>query len=134
MERLYRNYSEKEICFQNNHPFQLIKNKDYQQLEKRLWQAQLRVAFPILENKRIEFIKRYEKELRDCLPVEQFNETINNPLELEFGTLYHLVQSKRLLVSREDYSKIIFFRNIRNKVSHIQTCTVKEMMNLLSEC
>lgn len=121
------------------HPFYLIRTENMENLFRRLWSAQLQVAFPAIEEGRIEFIKKYEPEIRSCLPVKQFEMIISEPYDVELGTLAYLASSKREEMGLKrlyipvvsDYNRLQFLHNVRNKLAHVIICTPEEMTQLL---
>lgn len=131
--------------FEKDSPIDIFKavtqsgNSDYYmymdeiELNHRLWQSQLRILFPILEQWRIDFIKKYYHVLESCLPIEQFKETIDDPIELEYGTIYYLFSKKQLKLSAHEYENLCFLRNVRNKLAHMQVCDIQEVNRILKE-
>lgn len=131
--------------FEKDSPIDIFKavtqsgNSDYYmymdeiELNHRLWQSQLRILFPILEQWRIDFIKKYYHVLESCLPIEQFKETIDDPIELEYGTIYYLFSQKQLKLSAHEYENLCFLRNVRNKLAHMQVCDIQEVNRILKE-
>lgn len=138
------------------HPFFLIRTENWIQLIRRVWRAQLQSAFPRIEMERLPLIERYESPVREALPlqywdfqkeyarnVEQYGSTIQNPFEVEIGTLAFMLKAKRasdkktplLDISYEpDRRRIFFLRDMRNKLAHIynyKNCTPAEMVRML---
>ncbi len=108
------------------------------ELAYKVWKAQIQVAFPLIEVARVNFVRKYEDSIKDCLPVEQFEENVENPYEVELGRLIYLLSSKfeedrekRLVISCKDYEDIHFLHKIRNKLAHVKYCSSNEIYTLL---
>ncbi len=122
------------------HPFSLLRSNNLQSLSHRLWRAQLMVAFALIEEERVAFIKKYEVVVKACLPIKQYRENITDPYDVELGTLVYLTQDKdendqrRLYIPEAtDYERLHFLRDLRHKLAHMKTCTPEEMTRLLAE-
>ncbi len=138
------------------HPFYLLLAKDQIQLIRRVWKAQLQVAFPKIELERLQLIEQYEQPIQEALHtqywdfkkncakyVEQFGAAIQNPYDIELGTLHFMLQVFRandrevplLSVAPTDRKRIHFLVEMRNrKLAHIynnQNCSPAEMSELL---
>lgn len=108
------------------------------ELTYKIWKAQIQIAFPLIEVARVNFVSKYEDLIKDCLPIEQFGEIIENPYEVELGTLIYLLSSKyeedeenRLVISYQDYEDLHFLHRIRNKLAHVKCCNTNEIYTLL---
>lgn len=108
-------------------------------LSHNLWRAQIQVAFPLIEEARVCFVKKYEQSIEQCLPVDQFDVQIRNPYEVEIGTLMYLLSRKReeegscrLVIYQQDFEQICFLHNIRNNLAHLKHCDANIIFKLLS--
>lgn len=108
------------------------------ELTYKIWKAQIQIAFPLIEVARVNFVSKYEDLIKDCLPLEQFGEIIENPYEVELGTLIYLLSSKyeedednRLVISYQDYEDLHFLHKVRNKLAHVKYCSNSEIYTLL---
>lgn len=122
------------------HPFFLIRNGNISALTHCLWKAQVQVAFPLVEEERVDFVRKYKVAINACLPIKQYKLEIDNPYDVELGTLVYLTQERdendfrRLnILNLEDYHRLHFLRDMRHKLAHIKLCTPDEMTCLLSE-
>jgi hypothetical protein len=103
-----------------------------------VWRAQLRSAYPLLEENRVAFVAKYEREIQQCLPELQFQEAIFNPYEAELGLLWYLTDpkreeqgKKRLFVPLADYNWLYALHDARNKLAHGDTLLPGVMGKLL---
>lgn len=145
------------IAQQSAHPFHLLLTKDYIQLIRRVWKAQLQIAFPRIELERLQLIEQYQHSLQEALNtkywdvkkkcakyIEQFESTIQDPYDIELGTLHYMLQVFRaddrmtplLVVTPADRKRIHFLVDMRNrKLAHIynnQNCSPGEMSEILN--
>ncbi|MDW5299564.1 MAG: hypothetical protein SA378_05435 [Sedimentibacter sp.] len=118
--------------------FRKYSNITDMELLYKIWKAQIQIAFPLVEVARVNFASKYEELIKDCLPVMQFGEIIQNPYEVELGTIIYMLSNKceeygenRLLISRQDYEDIHFLHDVRNKLAHIKYCRSDEIYKLL---
>ncbi len=85
-------------------------------LEKRIWMAQLQVAFPLVEQERLEFITKWRQEIHDSLGrhnIVQLFEKITEPEDLKIGTLAFMVNNGKIAIRNEAYKeRINFLREI----------------------
>jgi hypothetical protein len=105
-------------------------------LEKRIWMAQLQVAFPLVEQDRIEFITKWRQEIQKSLGrhnIIQFFEKITEPEDLEIGTLAYMLNNGKVAIRNEaDRDKINFLREIRNRIAHGKCCSPEELRKLFA--
>lgn len=105
-------------------------------LEKRIWTAQLEVAFPLVEQERLKFIKKWWQKIHDSLEkhyTEQFFERITEPEELEIGTIAYMINNNKIMLKNDtDREKINFLREIRNRIAHGKCCLPEELRDLFA--
>ena len=87
---------------------------------------------------RVNIIKNLEENLHRCLPgrpVCQFGVPINDPYDLEFGTLEYLMAKQdenwvRYLYVPDDTmrARIRFLKECRNSLAHTNCCTVDQVI------
>ncbi len=134
------------------HPFALLRQGDTDALLRRVWTAQIQIAFPLIELERVKIINRYRAEIGAALetaywnPVSGLYERITqyggrpaDPLELELGTLVYMMQVRRkpegdqylLYIPLEaDRLRLKFLHRCRNLLAHLKLCTPAEMTEL----
>ena len=97
-------------------------------IQERIWEAQIKIIFPVIEKKRNSLINRYRKEIEGLLPITgAYGEEVYELEEVEIGILSHLVTLGKLQVSSEDAKVISKLRNARNILAHIKTLSQKEI-------
>lgn len=124
-----------------NHVLWNYRNRNFSELEHRIWSAQIQVLFPIIEMERVSMIHKYEKEIQQILESErinQYNEILKNAIDVELGTLCYLMSRKDcnglylLYISNEiDRERIKFLHECRNKLAHASCCSPEQVCELL---
>ena len=121
----------------NGNRFVFSKTDD--EIEQAVWTAQIRTFYPLLEEYRRDFIKKYYNEIKEHLPTTTvFNETIDTPEEVELGSLYYLKSdnyyhksNKCLKIRKEDSYELKIFRNARHDLSHLHKLEFQTIQELL---
>lgn len=92
-----------------------------------VWEAQIRMLFPKLEQFRRRFIDKYRKKLEQHLPIHSSDgERIESADDLELGHLYHLCKL-HFLAEKEDFNQIYHMRAVRNRLAHWKPLTYEEL-------
>ena len=125
----------------SNHVLWHYRNGDLALLEHRLWSAQVQVLFPMIELERVELIGRYERQIREVLAsggITQYNQILQEPMDVELGTLSYLMGAKMedgfytlYIPSEEDRKRIRFLHTCRNQLAHASCCTPEQVEQLL---
>lgn len=134
-------------------PFVLIRKCDESSLNRKVWEAQLRVLYPLLEMERVAFIDAHEEAVREAIDCEfcdsygnrrhirQFGEKLNDPYDAEIGTLYGINHMGR---ADDPYSYVLYIPNetdrnrlslmhaIRNALAHMNMCNVQQVSDFLN--
>ena len=98
------------------------------QIAERMWEAQIKVVFPIIEKQRSIIVERYRKGIEALLPITgAYGEMFFDAEDVEIGVLSHLVSLGRLVVAFEDGKMIARLRNARNTLAHIKPMTQAEI-------
>ena len=111
------------------------------QIQRRIWESQLQVLFPIVESIRINLIAGNKEELYSLLKkrdVRQYGETIENPFDLEWGTLSYALTLKDindeyyLKLTKAEIEIIRSFRDYRNNLAHGDVCSAAQVSDILA--
>jgi len=101
------------------HSAVLAINKDYREISKRIWNAEIGIMFPFVEERRQEILTI----LKDVLYVPfktRFGEIIDDWKDLEIGHIEKQISSDNIPVSYELKRLISVLREIRNSLSHLE--------------
>ena len=102
------------------------------QIAERMWEAQIKVVFPIIEKQRSIIVERYRKGIEALLPITgAYGEMFYDAEDVEIGVLSHLVSLRRLAVAFEDGKMIAKLRNARNTLAHIKPMAQAEIDEIL---
>ena len=93
------------------------------EMNRRIWTAQVRNIFPNLENYRISFI---EKHKNDIGRLHTGSETV------ELGKLYYYVMDSKLIVSTDEKDELKVYYEARNKIAHISIITFDMVKTVLT--
>ena len=122
---------------ESKHILAYYRNGNHDEIKKRIWSAQLKVLFPIIEKARLEYIELYKSEIANSLSygnVKQFDEIVTVPEDVELGTLHYLVSNHKInMNSQIDRDRIAFLRDCRNKIAHMDYCNIDEVQRLLTK-
>ena len=107
---------------------------DTESVENRIWEAQIKLLFPIVERYRTHFVKKYRKHIEKALPIETvFGDLIDDPLDVELGALSRLVNEKKVPLTPKEDNQLDAFKKIRNNLAHLRTLDYDQVMWVLSQ-
>ena len=103
------------------------------EVERKVWEAQIRHVFPAIEEFRSEFVSRHKGQLVHLLPVDNsFGEVCREAEDLELGTLYFMACSGAFNISKaEEKKKLDDYRVMRNLLAHLKTLTFDQVEKVL---
>jgi hypothetical protein len=119
--------------------FKRLKAVDEAHFKKSLWQAQLEIFFPLIENQRVSLVEKYYTPIKQALERHErlyLGGRIVEPLDAELGLLVYLSNkffqnSDRLICfSQADYSILADLHEYRNKLAHRNHLELYEMDQL----
>lgn len=102
-------------------------------IETLVWEGQIKLLFPIIEQYRSEFVKKHVSAIKSSLPIQNsYGEVIDNPLDVELGSLIQLVGRKKFSLSTTEYNQLDQFRRARNDLAHLSTLEFSRVDAILS--
>ena len=55
--------------------------------------------------------------------INKYGEVLSEPIDVELGTLYYMINHGELLgISKEEQERILFLRVCRNTIAHVECC------------
>lgn len=97
-------------------------------MREGLWEAQIKVIFPLIEKHRNAIIKKYKSEIEILLPVRTaYGEVIEEVNEVELGTISYLAATGKIRMSLEDGEKVLKLKSARNALAHLDTLAQSEV-------
>lgn len=107
-------------------------SKTSDEIEKLIWETQLKNVFPIIEKYRSYFIKKYRKYITEALPItNSYGESVMNPEDVEIGTLVYMVGNGTISISTKEYEELDKFREARNRLAHLDVLDVHTVEMIL---
>lgn len=109
-----------------------IFNKNSDDIEEAVWESQLKYIFPLIEDYRKYFIRKYSNIIKNVLPLTtSYGEKVTCPEDVELGTLIYMVGKGDLNVSSREYTELERYRNARNKLAHMNLLDIDELNIIL---
>ena len=112
-----------------------LQNRKTDEIEHRIWRAQVQVLFPVIELERLDLIQKWNYEIQKTLNdkfVFQFREHIQDVSQVELGTLDYIVNKYEYCIRDEKVCKwISFLHECRNQLAHAECCTPDQVRQLL---
>lgn len=109
-------------------------SKTNKEIEKIIWEIQLRNVFPVIEKYRSYFISKYKKCIMKALPItNSYGEKVVNPEDVEIGTLVYMVGSGTIFLENWEYEELDSFREARNKLAHLNVLDLKNVEMILKK-
>lgn len=107
------------------------------EISRCIWQAQIRILYPMLEEYRERFVRKYGDVIRAKCPIDSpFGEVYHDPADVELGTLVYMAGCKSIQLSSEEYAMLKAFRDARNTLSHLgilNFCEIEMLMRAFAE-
>ena len=109
------------------HFLSLYRNGKEEDLHKRIWEAQLSTFFPIVEEKRLYYIKRYFDFFKDILDNGSLGiidnltkKKITDPFDLEIGQVVYCVEKITSSITMNELKEMRDVRDVRNALAHLE--------------
>lgn len=125
----------------SNHVLWNYRNGNFDEIEHRIWAAQVNVLFPIIELERVVLVQRYREIINQVISDEkvyQYGETLHDAVDVELGTLCYLMSKRNddglytlYIPKEEDRERIRFLHDCRNELAHVSCCTPEQICKLL---
>ena len=93
-------------------------------LRRGIWRTQVQIAFPILEDFRAEYTRKYQAQLQI---------TNRQPKDIELKDFLIWAQNGTIKISNFDFQKLNRLRLDRNTLAHFGILDAEEIINLLHE-
>ena len=102
-----------------------------EEIKNSIWRAQIKTIYPLLEEYREDFVKRYRPAIQKELPItSSFGEQYAEVEEVELGTLAFMADSGRLFLSDKESKALHTHKDARNKLSHLNILSFEEIQHL----
>lgn len=112
-------------------PFDLDITDDV--INERLWEAQIKIIFPIIEHYRNHIVQKYHDEISSALPITtNYGDTITSAADVELGPITSLVAGGKVNMTSADYQKVVKYKDARNSLAHFSLLTQQEVDYIIS--
>ena len=125
----------------SKHVLWYCRNNQNDELERRLWNAQVQVLFPIIEMERVSLIDKWRDIIQDALDnnnITQYNETLKDAIDVEWGSLCYMMKHRTdsgsymlYIPDENERDWISFLHDCRNQLAHASICTVDQVVRIL---
>lgn len=98
-----------------------------------VWEAQIKLVFPKIENFRAELIRKYEKKISSYLPIKSSNnDVVDKASDLEIGQLYFICKENRSqkVVDLSEYEILKKMRDVRNILAHWEALSYEQLKGI----
>ena len=99
-------------------------------VKKSVWEAQIKLVFPKLENFRADMIQKHGAKLQRYLPIRNsYNEIIERVSDLEIGQLFHICKEYRTegIVNDKEFERLKRMRDARNTLAHSEPLSYSQL-------
>ena len=131
-------YSRRGAEDSSRHVLWYCRNAKTEELEHRLWSAQVQVLFPIIEMERIALIEKWYDIIQDALDsnyITQYNEPLRNAIDVELGSLCYMMKHRTesglymlYIPDENERDWISFLHDCRNQLAHASICTTDQVI------
>jgi hypothetical protein len=103
----------------------LVAAGDHEAVQRRVWQGQVRVLYPFIEEQRVRLIPEVGRFLQ--FPVETTYGTVERAIDLEIGQLVYFLRGRR--VPDQTWSQLVVLCNMRHSLAHLRPVEVRDLMS-----
>ena len=97
-------------------------------MQERLWEAQIKVIFPLVEKHRNAIVQKYQKNIQALLPIQTaYGEVFEEAGDVELGVISYLAASGKIQMTYEDSCKVAVLKQARNVLAHIGTLSQEQV-------
>lgn len=99
-----------------------------------IWEAQIQIAFPIIEKERRRWIEQYYSQLAALLPQkDEFNKSIDKPEDMELRHLrYYFFVPYANTIPLADRQNFRLFYDSRNDLAHLEPLESEVLLQILN--
>ncbi|MBE8954536.1 MAG: hypothetical protein SR2Q5_02545 [Quinella sp. 2Q5] len=104
-------------------------------IDQPIWVAQMKLIFPLVESfRRRVLLKKYFRPIAAALPCySSWGERIETPEQAELGVLVHLVKLRKLWFDKPDWDELLYYRDLRNRLAHLEILPLEEVRRVFEK-
>lgn len=103
----------------------LLSSGNHDAVWRRVWQGQVRVLYPFLEEQRVRLVPEVGQFLR--FPMETTYGTVNRAIDLEIGQLVYFLRGHRL--PDVIWRQLAVMCNMRHRLAHLRPVEFRELVS-----
>lgn len=102
------------------------------ELQSRLWKAQMRVLFPVIEECRCRIVNNYLDKLEKAMPfTTAYGVRIDEPFELDIGNILSMHGSGSIMLNSRDKELLSDLKPIRDDLAHMKPAAYDVIESML---
>lgn len=95
-----------------------------------VWEAQIKLVFPKIENFRADLIRKYENKISRFLPIKSSNnDIVDKATDLEIGQLYFICRSQKI-IDLPEFEMLKKMRDVRNTLAHWEALSYDQLTGI----
>lgn len=95
-----------------------------------VWEAQIKLVFPKIENFRADLIRKYESKISRFLPIKSSNnDIVDKATDLEIGQLYFICRSQKI-IDLPEFEMLKKMRDVRNTLAHWEALSYDQLTGI----
>lgn len=106
------------------HSAALAAAERWDEVDRRVWQGQVRVLYPFIEEQRVKLIPAVAASLRFPI-VTEYGERINRAIDLEIGPLMYHLKSQR--IPQRTWNQLSLLRGMRHALAHLRPVDIDDL-------
>ncbi|MDE6729808.1 MAG: hypothetical protein K2J71_03425 [Oscillospiraceae bacterium] len=98
-----------------------------------VWEAQIKLVFPKIENFRADLIRKYENKISRYLPIRSSNnDVVDKASDLEIGQLYFICKANcsQKVIDLSEYEMLKKMRDVRNTLAHWEALSYEQLIGI----
>lgn len=101
-----------------------------ERVKTAVWEAQIKLVFPLLEDFRRELVQKYQSKIQQFLPItSSAGERVDKATEVEIGQLYFICGKEKIL-DKTEFNLLKTMREARNLLAHRDILTYNKLKKL----
>ncbi|MGN0682827.1 MAG: hypothetical protein ACI4JY_04035, partial [Oscillospiraceae bacterium] len=101
-----------------------------ERVETAVWESQIKLVFPRLEDFRRELIQKYQGKIQQHLPITSSSgERVDRASEVEIGQLFYICGQSKIL-DKPEFELLKKMREARNLLAHRDVLTYNQLIDL----
>ncbi len=96
-----------------------------EEIQKRIWIAQVGIIFPYIEQQRIAILKKSKHIIK--VPFQTDFKIIDNMYDLEISHIFYMVKNSHFSISTGTYNLLRCLCDMRNSIAHLEPISIENL-------